>query len=101
MYFPTGSPERAKVDAVMRTIRWRHEARRLSGRIVGPTAAALGTAATGDPVAAVAAMTPRVGSALAGGIMRNRRFAEAMIARRANPLTPLDLARTIAASVSA
>jgi hypothetical protein len=68
----------------------------LQQNLVGPTAAALGTAATGPLVAALAALTPRGGSALAGGIMRNSRFTEAMVARHANPLTPLDLAKTMA-----
>jgi hypothetical protein len=55
--------------------------------------------ATSHPVAMIAAMTPRVGSALAGGTMRNPRFIEAMIPRRANPFTALDLARAISAYV--
>jgi hypothetical protein len=45
---------------------------------VRTSSAPLGTAATGHPVAALAAMTPRVGSALTGGIMRNPRFTETM-----------------------
>jgi hypothetical protein len=95
MYFPTGSPERARIDAVMRTIR--SEARCGGSQIDAPDIIGLRQRLPPScPGAALAAMTPRVGSAMAGKILRNRPFTEAVIARRANPLTPLDLARTIA-----
>jgi hypothetical protein len=91
MHFSTGSLERAKIDAVMRTIRWRQ---RRGGSLVkgpdtiGPMAAPPGCCACGDDAESR--------SALAGGIMRNPRFTEAIIARRANLLTPPDLAKTMA-----
>ena len=101
-YFPPGSPQRAKMDATMATMR--ADARRGGSQGEAPAtdaALAAGAAVLGHPATAVATMAPRVGSALFGRLMQSPRFTEAMIARRANPLTPLDLARTMAASVGA
>jgi hypothetical protein len=99
-YFPAGSPERAKVDATMSTIRG--DARRGGGQIEPPDVAgslSAGALALGHPGAAIAGMTPRVGSYLFGKLMQNPRFTETMIERRAHPLQYKDLARTLAAAV--
>ena len=101
-YFPPGSPQRAKMDATMATMR--ADARRggFQGEAPATDAAlAAGAAVLGHPATAVATMAPRVGSALFGRLMQSPRFTEAMITRRANPLTPLDLARVLASSVGA
>ena len=101
-YFPPGSPQRAKMDATMATMR--ADARRGGSQGEAPAtdaALAAGAAVLGHPATAVATMAPRVGSALFGRLMQSPRFTEAMITRRANPLTPLDLARVMASSVGA
>ena len=89
-YFPPGSPQRAKMDATMATMRT--DARRGGSQGEAPAtdaALAAGAAVLGHPATAVATMAPRVGSALLrGGSCQNPRFTEAMITRRANPLTP-------------
>jgi hypothetical protein len=95
------NPEmRERIDATMRTIR--ADARRGGSQVEGPdiiTPTAAAAAVAGHPVAAAAAMTPRVGSYVFGKLLENPNFTRSMIARRVNPVTPQDLARTISAYV--
>ena len=100
-YAPPGTNLRAKIDANMTLIK--SDARRGgASQIEQYPGVTLGGASLvmGRPELAAANLFPKIGNYLVGAKLRDPQFTRDVITRQGGKLTPLDLARTMAAAVS-